>query len=77
MKKIKVIDLLNKIYKGEKVPKKISIKEKYYKYEKDYYEFVYDKESRMYFNNDSEEFYTPYLITGFVDIFDEVYIVED
>lgn len=77
MKTIKVIDLLNKIYKGEKVPRKISIKEKYKKMYAEDYEFVYDDEEKMYFNDDADEFYTTRLITGYVTIFDKVYILEE
>lgn len=76
MKKIKVIDLINKIYNGEQVPKKIRLNDNNY----DRYNqatFEYDENDKMYYNGNADEFYTEALITGFVSIFDEVYIVDD
>ena len=76
MKKIKVIDLINKIYNGEQVPKKIRLNDNDY----DRYNqatFEYDENNKMYYNGNADEFYTEKLITGFVSIFDEVYIVDD
>lgn len=66
---MKVIDLLNKIAKGEKVPFRIRVSN-------DYYHF--DDEEDMYYRDDEdkEEFYTDSMITGFVDLNDEIEIIE-
>ena len=55
MNKIKVIDLLNMISKGEEVPKKI----KYNLLEKNYQILVYDEEEQEYrYENDYNNFCT-------------------
>lgn len=67
---MKVIDLLNKITKGEKVPFRIKVSNVYYHYE---------IEDNMYYRDDEDkdEFYTDAMITGFVNLNDEVEIVKN
>lgn len=66
---MKVIDLLNKIAKGEKVPFRIRVDNVYYHF---------DDEKDMYSRDDEDrtEFYTDSMITGFVDLNDKIEIIE-
>ena len=70
MKTIKIIDLLNMIANGENVPKKIKANG---------IVFIFDKDDNEYKreDGDADEFYTDYMINGFVNLTDEVEIIED
>ena len=66
MKKIKIIDLLNKIANGEEVPKEIKVNDNIYHYDE----------------TDCNEFYryrtmTNELLTDYADLNDEVEIIEE
>lgn len=67
---MKVIDLLNKITNGVKVPKKIKVNG---------IVFILDKDNNEYKIEDgnAEEIYTDCMIDGFVNLTNEVEIIED
>lgn len=70
MKTIKIIDLLNMIANGEEVPKKIKANS---------IVFILDKDNNEYKREDgnADEFYTDYMIDGFVNLTDEVEIINN
>lgn len=67
---MKVIDLLVDKVNGKKLPNKIKANS---------IVFILDKDNNEYKreDEDAEEFYTEYMIDGFVDLTDEVEIIEE
>lgn len=63
--KIKIIDLLNKIANNEEVPKKIIF---------DTYLYIYDKENKIYYNEENETLWQSY---NFRILNDEVEIIKE